>query len=173
MNDPFFEKINNIEWFSNCGKEFSISDFPFKIQFLSSLDEMQKNISSQKWEDFTLEATNRLTVYLHKNNRNNYLDWNRITEIKKSNLKHVETTAKKFAEKHNLDKNIVDDVLWNVLGAAMEDYYISINKRIPIFFKHLLEIYSRGNIPCGVIGNIKEDFDGNQIKFSDFVLLVY
>jgi len=173
MNDPFFEKVNNIEWFSNCGKEFIISDFPIKIQFLKSLDELQKNISSQDWEDLTLEARNRLTVFLHKNNRNDYQNWNRITDFNKSNLKYIETTAKKFVEKNNLDKSIIDDVLWNVLGAAMENNYILINKRIPIFFKYLLEVYSQGNIPCGLIGEVKEDFDGRQINFSDYTLLVY
>ncbi|KAF2334674.1 hypothetical protein [Flavobacterium ginsenosidimutans] len=173
MNNPFFEKINNIEWFSNCGKEFSIADFPIKIKFMKSFDEMQKNIISQNWEDLTMEARNRLTVFLHKNNRNDYQDWNRITEINKSNLKQIETTAKFFVEKNNLDKSIIDDVLWNVLGAAMEDHYILINKRIPIFFNYLLEIYSQGNIPCGLIGEVKEDFDGNSIDFSDFTILVY
>lgn len=173
MKDAFFEEVNNIDWFSNCGKEFYTSDFPIKIQFLKSLDEMEKNISSQNWEDLTLEARNRLTVFLNNKNRNNYQDWNKITEIQKNNLKFVEEITKEFVEKNKLSKAIVDDVLWNVLGAAMENYYFSINKKIPFFFKYLLEIYSHGNIPCGFIGEIDEDFEGKQIDFSNYTLLVY
>lgn len=173
MSNIFLEKINNIEWFSNCGKEFHISDFPIEIKFLKSFDEMEKNMSSQNWEDLTMEARNRLTVFLNKNNRNNYQDWNKIAEIKKSNLKHVESITKEFAEKNELGKIIVDDVLWNILGAAMENHYFSINKKIPIFFQYLLEIYSQGNIPCGLIGEVEEDFGGKQINFSGYTILVY
>ncbi|MCP2026342.1 hypothetical protein L1276_001486 [Flavobacterium sp. HSC-32F16] len=173
MSDIFFEKISSIKWFSNCGKEFYITDFPVKIQFLKSFDEMQKNISSQNWEDLTMEARNRLTIFLHNEDRNNYQNWNKITEIKKRNLQQVEDIVKEFAKINKLDQNIVDDVLWNMLGAAMENYYFSINKKIPIFFQYLLEIYSQGNIPCGLIGEVKEDFKGKQINFSDYTLLVY
>ncbi|RUT70567.1 hypothetical protein D0817_08815 [Flavobacterium cupreum] len=173
MSDSFFEKVNTIDWFFNCGKEFSISNFPIKIKFLTSLDEMQENISSQNWEDFTLEAKNRLTVFLHRNNQNDYQDWNKIAEIVKKNLKPTEEIAEKFIEKNKLNKSIVDDVLWNIHGAAMENHYFSMNKKIPVFFKYLLEIYSAGNIPCGLIGEFKEDFDGKQIDFSDYTLLVY
>lgn len=173
MSDPFFEKVNSINWFSNCGKEFSILDFPIKIQFLTSADEMQESISSQNWEDSTMEARNRLTVFLNKNNRNDYQDRNKITENKKSNLEQIKEIVEKFIEENKFDKIIVDDILWNILGAAMEDYYAAVNKKIPIFFKYILKIYSEGNIPCGLIGEIKEDFDGKQIDFSNCTLLVY
>ena len=47
MNNLFFEKANSINWFSNCGNEFYIQNFPIKIKFISSIDEMMKTLSSQ------------------------------------------------------------------------------------------------------------------------------
>lgn len=186
MDTTFFEKVNNINWFSNCGNEFSIADFPIKIKFVDSLDKMMTNLSSVTWENFTLEARNRLTEFLQKRERGSYSGhWNKITDTNKSKLKVVEKIAREYADKNKLDKVFVDDINWNVLGASMEDHYYSINSGIPIFFKYLMEIYSQGNVPCGVIGEIVDElspyginimdevFSGKQIDFSQFTLLVY
>ena len=174
MSNLFFEKINNINWFSNCGNELFIENCPIKIQFLSSFNEMGKGIKSDNWDDAILEAQNRLTSFLHKREHRRYNeDWNKITLAHKEKLKSVEKIAKEFADQHGLGKDFVDSILWNVLGASMEEYYYSINRKIPIFFKYLMEIYSRGNLPCGIVGEIEEEFSGKQIDFSQFTLLVY
>jgi len=174
MSNQFFEQVNSIDWFSNCGNEFSIDSFPIKIQFICSVDKMEQSLTDTNWENATLEARNRLTAFLHERESRKYNDdWNKVTEIHKSNLKGIEDIAKKFATENGIGKILVDDVLWNVLGASMEDYYFPINRKIPVFFKYLMEIYSQGNIPCGIIGEIEEVFGGKQIDFSQFTLLVY
>ena len=174
MSNQFFEKVNSINWFSNCGNEFSIESFPIKLQFVCSVSEMEQNLEDVNWENATLEARNRLTAFLHESESRKYNeDWNKVTEIHKSKLKWIENIAKKFAEENGIGKVLIDDILWNVLGASMEEYYFSINQKVPIFFKYLMEVYSQGNIPCGIIGEIEEVFNGRQIDFSQFTLLVY
>jgi len=172
--DSFLERVNSISWFSNCGNKFYIDNFPIKLSFVGSIDEMMKNISSHEWENFTLEARNRLTAFLHKNNCEDYArKWNRIVDTQKNNLVTIENTAKKFANEKKLEKVFVSDVNWNVLGAAMESYYIKINENIPVFFKYLLEVYERGNIPCGWAGKEPENYGCMPIDISDGLLLVY
>ena len=121
MDNQFFEKLNSINWFSNCGNEFVIEDFPIKIHFVSSVDEMIKSMSADNWENATLEAQNRLTMFLHERENRKYNEyWNKITVSNKEKLGLVEGIAKGYADKYGLGKIFIDFTLWNVLGASME-----------------------------------------------------
>ncbi|GAB0171114.1 hypothetical protein LSPCS325_45510 [Lysinibacillus sp. CTST325] len=173
INTNFIERLQNIDWFKNGGKDFSISGFPINIQFVSSVDDLKNSIASPSWEQLTLEARNRLTTFLHKYNMNEYRRWNEITGYYKGNLNTVTETIKNYADLNGLGKMFVDDVLWIVFGAAMENHYLSINRKIPVFFKYLIDVYSVGNIPCGWIGEIKEDYTGAPIDLSKGTLKVY
>lgn len=173
MSNLFFDNIKNINWFSNCGNKFVAKDFPIQIEFLQSLGVMMNSLISDDWQSAILEARNRLTVFLHQREKKHYSDWNKITEKHKANLVDVDDIAGAFADKNKLDKNFVDTIRWNILAASMEDYYFSINKEIPIFFKYLIDIYARGNVPCGIKGEIEESLNVSQVDFSKFTLLVY
>lgn len=172
-NSNFIERLQNIDWFNNCGKDLFLAEFPVNIQIVSSVEDLKSSISSPLWEDLTLEARNRLTTFLHKHNMNEYQRWNEVTKYYKENLITLTETIKSYADKHDLGKPFVDDVSWIVLSAAMENHYLSINKKIPIFFKHLVDVYSAGNIPCGWIGEIKEDYTGAPIDLAKGVLKIY
>ena len=172
----FFERLNTIKWFLNCGNEFTIEEFPFKLYFLRSLDEMAESIVSEHWENATLEARNRLTTFLHLNGMDSYSsDWNEVTISNKNRLATVSDMAEKFANKNNLGENFISSVRWDILGASMEDYYYAKNQNIPIFFKYLMLVYEKGNIPCGaaLTPTVKNVWEWSQADFSKLTLLVH
>ena len=182
MSNHFFERVNNINWFSNCGNKIEIEDFPFKIKHVRSISEMIKSMKKQSWEDTTLEASNRLTVFLtlqdieHHKQENSYMfNWNEITMLNKSKLIPVEEKAVDFAEKNGIGKIFRDCVMWDVLSASMEDYYHAKNQNIPIFFKYLMMIYEKGNVPCGVttVPKIIKHWEWQQVDLTQFTFMVY
>jgi phosphopantetheinyl transferase (holo-ACP synthase) len=136
---------------------------------------MAKSMETEDWESATLEASNKLTRFLWVHEQKHYDKWNEIAKANKSKLTSLEAIAKDFADKNGVGKIFTDCILWDVLFASMEEYYYSINRKIPVFFKHLMTIYEQGNIPCGVIVNpeIKNRWEWPQTDFSQFTLLVY
>lgn len=183
MSNPFFERINNINWFSNCGNQIEIENFPFKIECVRSISTMTKSMKRQNWEDTTLEARNRLTAFLSlqeieaqkQGQQCDMPDWNEITMLHKSKLIPVEEKAIDFANKNNIGKIFRDCVMWDILAASMEDYYYAINQNIPIFFKYLMMIYDKGNVPCGVITVPKriKHWEWQKVDLSQFTFMVY
>ena len=99
-----------------------------------------------------------------------------MPKFTRANSDLFEDISKGFAQKNGVGKTFVDSVNWDIFVASMEDYYFALlrqNRKMPLFFSYLLEVYARGNVPCGIIGEIKEEFGGKQVDFSQFILLVY
>lgn len=171
--EKFIENLQTIHWFANCGKGCTLSEFPITIQPIYSIDDCKESISSLGWENTTLEARNRLTIFLHKNNMDDYRQWNKVTDYYKENFDQLTKVIKEYANINGFGKEVIDDISWNILGAAMENHYLSVNKKIPIFFKYMMDVYAAGHIPCGWIGEVEENYKGAPIDFSKGILKVY
>ena len=94
-NTNFLDTIRTAKLFANCGKEVAMEyGFPYK-QLLSSA-EVNRNILSVSWEDFTLEARNALTIYLGKYSPKEEKNWNEITLFFKKELEYFQLIVKAF-----------------------------------------------------------------------------
>ena len=176
MDDLFFEEIKNINWFSNCGNEVKIDNFPMKTNHVHKIEDMFKSISSIKWKNMTLDAKNILTLYLHNHYRDEYQLWNTLVNKSNEKLSFIDDISTKFSDDNNLGKKFISDIRWNIGVYAMEEYYRQIIPDIPIFFRYLFEVYKNGNVPCGYLGRDITRYDNilkNGINFSKFNLSVY
>jgi hypothetical protein len=153
MDEAFAQDLESINWFASCGQPIS-STVPFPVTIVDSWTVAIELCSKQSWEDFTLEAQNRLTEFLHNYHRSAYQSWNTIVITAKERIVNPLTNRiwRPFSEEHGFGKVMVDCVSWDVLGAIMEHEYRYCSDR-PEFFKHLLQIYRAGHFPCGWNGD--------------------
>ena len=161
IDNKIYDRINKIEWFDNCG-EITPIHLAYEVKFVDTWDKAKKYYNQSMWEDTTLEAQNKLTIFLQNKYRNDYSQWNTLTvEAKKFLKKEIVPQMNLVKEKHNLDDSFVSCVSWDMLGAIMEHAYKECKNR-PAFFLDLLSIYEKGHFPCGWEGKWP---DGKLIVF--------
>jgi hypothetical protein len=152
VDEALARELEAVDWFAACGQPLEIGlQFPFAR--VGSWAEAIERCSDQSWEDTTLEARNRLTVFLHTHYRDNYRDWNAITVAAKDRVVTplIDRVWRPFTERHGFGKVLVDCVSWDVLAAIMESEYKGCLGR-PEFFLHLLRVYRAGHFPCAWSG---------------------
>lgn len=153
------EKLNNIDWFSACGKDITMENV-VKSENLSS---MKKTIQQTCWENMILEKQGDFTAQLSVSFKKQYSEWNNlVSEFKKKYLPDLQKKWKlKLAEMELDEKYIMDDIRFNILGIVVIDAYRDCIP-MPDFFKELLKLYESGHLPCGWKG--KKDA-GNFIVY--------
>lgn len=152
MDEAFARELEAVDWFAACGRPLAVS-LPFPVARVDNWAEAIEQCSDQSWEDTTLEARNRLTVFLHTQHGDDYRNWNTITVAAKKRVVTplADRVWRPFAERHGLGKVLVDCVSWDVLAAIMEHEYRDCPDR-PEYFLHLLRAYQAGHFPCGWFG---------------------
>jgi hypothetical protein len=156
ISEDMVNRINNINFFHNCGNVLNY-DSSMNIKYVESWKAAESYYTDPNWETTTLEAGNRLTVYLSKNYPNLYNQkWNEIVRSAKSSIiKEMLPALVEYTEKHLLNSELIESVKWDILSAVMEYVYKDYSKE-HTFFLTLLEIYEAGNFPCGWIGTWPE-----------------
>jgi hypothetical protein len=146
-------RIGTIGWFSNCGGPLAL-DLTMEIDRVRSWPMAMQACQSAAWENVELEARNQLTVWLHRNDLERYQAWNDIVTVHKTEVVTplIKEKLVPFQLEGALDPIFVDSTAWDVLGALMENSYLSSGHQA-YFFLELLWIYEAGHFPCGWLGN--------------------
>lgn len=152
MDETFALELEAIGWFADCGQA-PADDLPLATSPVGSWPEAIERCSDLSWEATTLEASNRLTLFLHTHHRDAYQRWNEIVAAAKQRVvtSITDRVWAPFAERHGFGRVLVDCASWDVLGAVMEHEYRCFPDR-PEFFSHLLRVYRAGHFPCGWVG---------------------
>jgi hypothetical protein len=143
-------RLRAIEWFANCGMPVTLYlTMPFHQ--LSCWDEAIECCTSVEWKNSQLEAQNQLTLWLHLHDREHYQDWNEsVREHKKKTLDPLieQVIDPLLAKSVSEPATVIPSVQWDVLGALMENSYLS-SGHAAFFFPELLTVYEAGHFPCG------------------------
>ena len=96
-----------------------------------------------------------MTLWLHLHDRERYQGWNDcVSEYKKTNLdpliEHV--IAPVLGKSVSEPATVIPSVQWDVLGALMENSYLS-SGHAAFFFPELLTVYEAGHFPCAWRGS--------------------
>jgi hypothetical protein len=142
-------RIKSINWFAHCGERFSF-DLSMETKAVTNWSQAIEFCKDPAWENAQLEAQNQLTVWLHLHDHANYQKWNEIVISHKNAIVNplTDNTLTPFQAKHGLDIILVHSVQWDILGALMENSYLSSGHPV-FFFLELLTIYEAGHFPCG------------------------
>src|SRR5262245_41503897 len=146
-------RVNLIDWFSQCGKPISL-DLSMKTEQVTDWPNAIASCNDLAWENVELEAQNQLTLWLHLNDRVRYQKWNDLVAANKQAVLNplIEGKVIPYQTKHGLDIVLVHSVRWDILGALMENTYLSSGHKA-FFFLELLMIYESGHFPCGWEGD--------------------
>jgi hypothetical protein len=172
LDEAFVQRLKELPLFQHLGED-SIPDTKFKQHRLTTILEVNKHLQTLAWENFTLEARNRLTTYLSNKYSKEDVRWNTITEAYKAELLHFEPIVENYTSRGHMDKSFSHSFFWNILAMCMENHYQKTAPRLPIFFLDFLPLYETGHVPCGWDGPVQEEYTGKPIDKSVGTLLVY
>lgn len=142
-------RINTVDWFSHCGERCSLA-LSMEPRWVTSWSQAIETCKELVWENVQLEAQNQLTLWLHLNDHENYQKWNEIVAAHKTAVVNpiTEKAIAPFQNRHGLDAVLVHSVQWDMLGAMMENSYMT-SGHSAFFFLELLIVYEAGHFPCG------------------------
>jgi hypothetical protein len=143
------ERVRRIGWFSQVGTPLTFN-LTMPVLQVGNWAEAFECCRNAVWENAQLEAQNQLTMWLHNHDRAHYQRWNEFVDKHKEEVVTplTETVLLPCQQRHSLDDAVVQSVQWDVLGALMENTYLSSGHR-SFFFLELLCIYEAGHLPCG------------------------
>lgn len=146
------QRLWAINWFAHCGEplRLNLTMDVLQVKTWSQALEVCKTSDS---DNASLEAQNQLTGYLAKQYPDLYRTWNDFVKDYKSRIIAPLTIQKilPFCSQNNLDIEVMYSVQWDILGALMENTYMSIHHRA-FYFLELLMMYEEGHFPCGWSG---------------------
>jgi len=150
------QRIRSTKWFVHCGKPLSL-DLTMPVHQTGNWHDAVRHCKSPEWEFAELEAQNQLTLWLHNNQPEEYEHWNQLVEEHKNNFLTplLQQTIAPIQVRMDLPSCVIDSVSWDLLGALMENSYLSTGHRA-YFFLELLQVYEAGHFPCGWEGGWPE-----------------
>jgi hypothetical protein len=145
-------RVKAIRWFARCGQPFDL-DLSMNTERVTDWPTAIASCKDPMWENVELEAQNQLTLWLHANDRTEYIKWNDIVLGHKTSILNplIEESITPFQVKHGLDIVLVHSVQWDILGALMENSYLGSGHKA-FFFLEVLMVYEAGHFPCGWAG---------------------
>jgi len=150
LKPEHFTDVEQVDWFSHCGKEVAFSAKP-QLESIKSLAKAVAACDWMAWENFRLDKQHELTSFLSRTKPNEANEWNTMTGGIKKYLEHgIFPTIRERLRQRNLPESIFASVAWDILSYYQEIAYKKYN--IPTFYAHLLPIYQNGHLPCGYRG---------------------
>ena len=157
LKEDLLERIKNINWCYNCGKEIKVN-IKFKIKYAGSWKEAKTFYKDLNWENTGLEAKNDIISIISVKYNDELLKWNELfPSVKKFISENVIGKIENIKNENNLDDKFVGCIRWDVIHIIKENIYNELSP-LPGFYLNLLEIYESGNFPCGWIGTYPEGF---------------
>jgi hypothetical protein len=142
-------RVRRADWLARLGQPLTL-DLTMPVLRVGDWAEAAEGCRDPSWENAQLEAQNQLTLWLHQHDRANYQRWNEFVGRHKEEVVTPlsETVLVPYQRRHGLDDAVVHSVQWDILGALMENTYLSSGHR-SFFFTELLWVYEAGHLPCG------------------------
>jgi hypothetical protein len=142
-------RLAHIPWFSRCGAGPEGLQITPAISWAATWAEAAETAESPDSEGADLEAQNQLTLWLSLNQKAEYATWNeRVVRLRAELLEPLFPRWTAFKEEAHLGDWFLHTVRWQVLGAAMENEYLSLGHPAT-YFLELLRVYEAGRLPCG------------------------
>ena len=140
-----FKILDGIDWLSKCGT----TSIRLKINSMPVADwkDAISMCESVEWENFQLDRQGDITVYLTKHYKNEYSEWNIVTDYIKDFLTYkVLPKIEKVIQDKSLPTIIYQSIQWDLVSIFQEKIYEKYN--IPKFHDNILQVYEQCHFPC-------------------------
>lgn len=153
VSSDILRRLSEVDWFCGCGSPPHL-DLTMDVRTVDSWHAALESASTVGWENVELAAQNQLTMWLHIHDYGNYQQWNAIVQSHKATVLSplIEEKIRPFLVEHALGEVLIAAVQWDILGALMENSYLTSGHSV-FFFLELLQVYEAGHFPCGWIGD--------------------
>ncbi len=125
------QRLQSINWFAHCGEPFRL-DLTMEVVQVTTWDHVLQAGKTSDSDTASLEAQNQLSIYLAQHYRDQYRSWNAFVKGHKSRVIEPLMAQKivPFCRQNNLGTEVEYTIQWDILGALMENTYLSTNHRV-------------------------------------------
>lgn len=149
IRKEFIDKMLNCPWLQSCGNKDKLE---FDVEYLNHWEEVEKNISTIKWENLCIDRNGDFSAFLcinHDEEYNKY--WNdEVDIIKEEYLCIIEDKINPILIDNKLSDKILNNMKWNIISLFMLEFYSEFYTSE--FYEDMLKIYLAGHLPCGWSG---------------------
>ena len=138
-------------WFEFVGQPVPLAG----AAFVKSWTDAISNCTSDRWNEFRLEAKNRLTLQISQRSRERWNHWNRTSdELQPPVVDIVGRKSQSIISENSLPEAFRNSVVWDIALAAAEcEFNDLVDSGLPTI---LLGVYKLGHFPCGLSPNAGE-----------------
>lgn len=171
--DLFLRRIDKIDWFSNCGKNYQ-TELHYDYVLEESIAIVQQNVTRANnyagvitIENLFQEATHRTYSYLRNSEKINLSvgnlevnDWVQLREriITKLNTYDFDRIDKKYHQNLELKKPVDGFAFKLLVSAIMEIYCKRMFPEIPTFYEKIMQVYEDGHLITGWNGKFPSPY---------------
>jgi hypothetical protein len=158
--EQFLDALQESNWFSQvglpipCAPVLRLGDLAipaFRIQLASSWEEMKKLITSQEWEDLSIDQRNRVSTGVVTACPQRFNQWNpTASEAHGRVVRIFQEKAGAIVESQRMPKRFTDMVQWAICLVCLELEFADIVA--PGFYSIQGYWYLAGHLPCGWVG---------------------
>jgi hypothetical protein len=177
--NQFTESVKTIDWFSNCGKNYTK-----KIFYDYCLETEEKTIKKLNYirdykgfvtlGNLLIQADGRFGSYLTKHHKKEHdRTWNKLADvINKQYANNFINIDNYFSDKFNTKKNnIIYRIFRNTL---FELFFVNHIPNLPIFYNNIFDIFIDGHTIIGWEGKFNwNDFNEKPIEPIDGKLVIF
>ena len=177
--NQFIESVKSIDWFSNCGKNYTK-----KLFYNYCLETEKKSIKKLNYlrnykgfvtlENLNIQADRRLDSYLTKYHKKEHdWTWNKlIGVINKQFTNNFINIDNDFSNKFYTKKNnYIYRIFRNIL---CELFFVEHIPNLPIFYNNVFEVFIDGHVIIGWEGKFNwNDFNEKPIDPTDSKLIIF
>ena len=172
--DNFIELISKIDWFINCGNNYS-KELEYNYQLEENVDIVKKNITRSNnyaglitIENLFEEATHRTYCFLRNNNKINLSlenlklnSWCNLRDkivVKLKKTEIIKTINNEYYRKFEFKKPVGGFAFKLSESAIMEKYCKRIFPEIPTFYEKIIQVYMDGHTITGWSGKFPSPY---------------
>jgi hypothetical protein len=177
--NQFIESVKTIDWFSNCGKNYTKNIF-YNYYLEGEEKSIKKLNYIRDYKGFVtlgnllIQADRRLGSYLTKHHKKEHdWTWNKLADvINKQFANNFINIDNYFSNKFNTKKNnFIYRIFRNTL---FELFFVDHIPNLPIFYDNIFEIFIDGHIIIGWEGKFNwNDFNEKPIEPIDGKLVIF
>ena len=150
MQSIVLEKLNQVDWLSQCGQPQPSYAVPCIA--VKSWNDASRLCSDAAWESISEKASGELTEYLSSRFPIRYQGvWNKtVRELRPKIENAIMPKLMAIQREKGFAEGVINCIRWDVLYAVMTGVYLDCNP--PEFYLQLFDIYESGHFPCGWSG---------------------
>ena len=154
IKEEFIKELENCSWMVNC-VSYDLVDFHFDVQIAKDKTEAMRSVKTLAWENAWIGVKGDLDSFIFVNAREELSKWrgdeNLIDGLEMKYVLPIASKVEKIMDKNKFEKEVFYSFKTAIFTLLQLNYYSEIGLKSR-FLDKVWEIYMKGWIPCGIMG---------------------